>query len=452
MSVKIENLEQKNMVKLTIEREAKELDAAINKVYHKQKNRIAVPGFRKGKAPLAMIEKMYGAEVFFEDAANEIIGVAYEEAAKESNLEIVSQPEIEVTQIEKGKPFIFTATVAIKPEVELGDYKGVAVPKTDTAVSEEELNNEIDQDRNKNARTIKVEDGEAVNGDETVIDFDGYVNGEQFDGGKSENYPLTLGSHAFIEGFEDQIVGHKAGDEFDVNVTFPEEYHAKSLAGKPATFKVVLKEIKRKELPELDDDFVQDVSEYNTVDEYKEALTKRVAERKASTAKNAKEEAAIDKVIEAAKMDIPEAMVESQTRQMAQDFANRIRGQGLSPEQYFQFTGMTPDTFMENLRPQALKRIQSRLVLEAVVKAENIEATEDDFNKELEEMSKAYNMELDKLKESIGEEEKKSMMVDIAVSKAVDFIRDSAVETEEAETPKKAARKPRKKKEETTEE
>ena len=452
MSVKIENLEQKNMVKLTIEREAKELDAAINKVYHKQKNRIAVPGFRKGKAPLAMIEKMYGAEVFFEDAANEIIGVAYEEAAKESNLEIVSQPEIEVTQIEKGKPFIFTATVAIKPEVELGDYKGVAVPKTDTAVSEEELNNEIDQDRNKNARTIKVEDSEAVNGDETVIDFDGYVNGEQFDGGKSENYPLTLGSHAFIEGFEDQIVGHKAGDEFDVNVTFPEEYHAKSLAGKPATFKVVLKEIKRKELPELDDDFVQDVSEYNTVDEYKEALTKRVAERKASTAKNAKEEAAIDKVIEAAKMDIPEAMVESQTRQMAQDFANRIRGQGLSPEQYFQFTGMTPDTFMENLRPQALKRIQSRLVLEAVVKAENIEATEDDFNKELEEMSKAYNMELDKLKESIGEEEKKSMMVDIAVSKAVDFIRDSAVETEEAETPKKAARKPRKKKEETTEE
>nr|WP_315102260.1 trigger factor [uncultured Catonella sp.] len=452
MSVKIENLEQKNMVKLTIEREAKELDAAIDKVYHKQKNRIAVPGFRKGKAPLAMIEKMYGAEVFFEDAANEIIGVAYEEAAKESNLEIVSQPEIEVTQIEKGKPFIFTATVAIKPEVELGDYKGVAVPKTDTAVSEEELNNEIDQDRNKNARTIKVEDGEAVNGDETVIDFDGYVNGEQFDGGKSENYPLTLGSHAFIEGFEDQIVGHKAGDEFDVNVTFPEEYHAKSLAGKPATFKVVLKEIKRKELPELDDDFVQDVSEYNTVDEYKEALTKRVAERKASTAKNAKEEAAIDKVIEAAKMDIPEAMVESQTRQMAQDFANRIRGQGLSPEQYFQFTGMTPDTFMENLRPQALKRIQSRLVLEAVVNAENIEATEDDFNKELEEMSKAYNMELDKLKESIGEEEKKSMMVDIAVSKAVDFIRDSAVETEEAETSKKAARKPRKKKEETTEE
>ena len=450
MSAKIENLEQKNMVKLTIEREAKELEEAINKVYHKQKNRIAVPGFRKGKAPLAMIEKMYGAEVFFEDAANEIIGAAYEKAVKDSDLEIVSQPEIEVTQIEKGKPFIFTATVAVKPEVELGEYKGVSVPKADTSVSEEELNNEIDQDRNKNARTIKVEDGAAENGDETVIDFDGYVDGKQFDGGKSENYPLTLGSHAFIEGFEDQIVGHKAGDEFDVNVTFPEEYHAKALAGKPATFKVVLKEIKRKELPELDDEFVQDISEYDTVDQYKEALKKRIAERKENTAKSAKEEAVIDKVIEAAKMDIPEAMIESQTRQMAQDFANRIRQQGLSPEQYFQFTGMTPDAFMENLRPQALKRIQSRLVLEAIVKAENIEASEEDFNKELEEMSKSYNMEIEKLREAIGEEEKKSMMADLAVSKAVDFIRDAALEADAEEAPKKAARKPRKKKEETT--
>lgn len=450
MSAKIENLEQKNMVKLTIEREAKELEEAINKVYHKQKNRIAVPGFRKGKAPLAMIEKMYGAEVFFEDAANEIIGVAYEEAVKESDLEIVSQPEIEVTQIEKGKPFIFTATVAVKPEVELGEYKGVSVPKADTSVSEEELNNEIDQDRNKNARTIKVEDGAAENGDETVIDFDGYVDGKQFDGGKSENYPLTLGSHAFIEGFEDEIVGHKAGEEFDVNVTFPEEYHAKALAGKPATFKVVLKEIKRKELPELDDEFVQDISEYDTVDQYKEALKKRIAERKENTAKSAKEEAVIDKVIEAAKMDIPEAMIESQTRQMAQDFANRIRQQGLSPEQYFQFTGMTPDAFMENLRPQALKRIQSRLVLEAIVKAEKIEASEEDFNKELEEMSKSYNMEIEKLREAIGEEEKKSMMADLAVSKAVDFIRDAALEADAEEAPKKAARKPRKKKEETT--
>ena len=440
MSAKIENLEQKNMVKLTIEREAKELEEAINKVYHKQKNRIAVPGFRKGKAPLAMIEKMYGAEVFFEDAANEIIGAAYEEAVKDSDLEIVSQPEIEVTQIEKGKPFIFTATVAVKPEVELGEYKGVSVPKADTSVSEEELNNEIDQDRNKNARTIKVEDGAAENGDETVIDFDGYVDGKQFDGGKSENYPLTLGSHAFIEGFE----------EFDVNVTFPEEYHAKALAGKPATFKVVLKEIKRKELPELDDEFVQDISEYDTVDQYKEALKKRIAERKENTAKSAKEEAVIDKVIEAAKMDIPEAMIESQTRQMAQDFANRIRQQGLSPEQYFQFTGMTPDAFMENLRPQALKRIQSRLVLEAIVKAEKIEASEEDFNKELEEMSKSYNMEIEKLREAIGEEEKKSMMADLAVSKAVDFIRDAALEADAEEDPKKAARKPRKKKEETT--
>lgn len=451
MSVQIENLEQKNMVKFTIERDAKELDAAINKVYQKQKNKIAVPGFRKGKAPLAMIEKMYGAEVFFEDAANEIIGTAYEEAAKESKLELVSQPEIEVTQIEKGKPFIFTATVATKPEVELGDYKGVKVAKVDVSVSDEELNKEIDIDRNKNARTVKVEDGAAENGDETVIDFDGYVDGEQFDGGKSENYPLTLGSKSFIEGFEDQIVGHKVGDAFDVNVTFPEQYHAQNLAGKPAVFKVVLKEIKHKELPELDDDFVQDISEYNTVAEYKEALTKRIAERKENAAKSAKEEAAIDAVIEAAKMDIPEPMVDAQTDQMARDFANRIRSQGLSPEQYFQFTGMTPQAFMENLRPQAFKRIQTRLVLEAVVKAENIEATEEDFNKEIEEMSKTYNMEIDKLKENIGEEEKKSMMADLAVAKALDFIRDAAVETDE-EKETKPARKPRKKKEETTEE
>ncbi len=451
MSVQIENLEQKNMVKFTIERDAKELDAAINKVYQKQKNKIAVPGFRKGKAPLAMIEKMYGAEVFFEDAANEIIGAAYEEAVKESNLEIVSQPEIEVTQIEKGKPFIFTAKVATKPEVELGEYKGVKVAKVDVSVSEEELNKEIDIDRNKNARTVKVEDGAAENGDETVIDFDGYVDGEQFEGGKSENYPLTLGSKAFIEGFEEQIVGHKVGDAFDVNVTFPEKYHATALAGKPAVFKVVLKEIKHKELPEVDDDFVQDISEYNTVAEYKEALTKRISERKENAAKSAKEEAAMDKVIEAANMDIPDAMVSAQTDQMARDFANRIRSQGLSPEQYFQFTGMTPEAFMENLRPQALRRIQTRLVLEAVAKAENIEASEEDFAKELEEMSKAYNMEVDKLKESIGEEEKKSIMADIAVAKALDFVRDAAVESDDAEEAK-PARKPRKKKEEAAEE
>lgn len=449
MSVKVENLEQKNMVKLTIEREAKELEAAITKVYHKQKNRIAVPGFRKGKAPLAMIEKMYGTEVFYEDAANEIIPTAYEEAVKESGLEIVSQPEIDVTQVEKGKNFIFTATAAVKPEIKLGNYKGVEVSKTDISVSDDELNTEMDIDRNKNARIITVEDAPAENGDDTVIDFDGYVDGKQFDGGKSENYKLTLGSKAFINGFEDQIVGHKAGDEFDVNVTFPEEYHAANLAGKPAVFKVVLKEVKRKELPELNDEFVQDISDFDTVDEYKEETKKRISGRKEDTAKNKKEEEAVDKIIEGSEMDIPEAMVQTQTRQMAQDFANRIRSQGLTPEQYFQFTGMTPDTFMENLKPQALKRIQSRLVLEAVAKAENITASEEDFNKEIEEMAKNYGMTAEQIKSSMSEEEKKSMYEDLAVAKAIDFVTENAVETENAqEEAKKPARKPRKKKDE----
>lgn len=431
MSIKVDNLEQKNMVKLTIEREAKELETAINKVYQRQKNRIAVPGFRKGKAPLAMIEKMYGSEVFFEDAANEIIQSAYAEEVKDSDLEIVSRPEIEVVQIEKGKPFIFTAVVAVKPSVELGDYKKIQVKKADTTVSDEELEKEIDVDRNKNARTITVSEGVAENGDETVIDFDGYVDGRQFDGGKSENYPLKLGSHSFIEGFEDQIVGHKVGDSFDVNVTFPNEYHATALAGKPAVFKVVLKEIKRRELPELDDEFVQDVSEYNTVDEYKEALKKRISERKASLAENQKEEEAITKAIANAKMEIPEAMIETESLQMAQDFANRLRSQGLSPEQYFKFTGMTREAYIDSLKPQALKRIQSRLLLEAVADAENIVATEEDFEKEIESMSRLYNMEKEELIKGIGEEEKKAMLRDLAVRKAADLIRDEAVESTE---------------------
>lgn len=450
MSVKVEQLEQKNMVKLVIERDAKELDEAIKKVYQKQKSRIAIPGFRKGKAPLMMIEKYYGTEVFFEDAANEIIPFAYEEAVKESGLEIVSEPEVDLVQIEKGKNFIFSAVVATKPEVELGVYKGVEVTKVEVSVTDDEIQAEADIDRNKNARIITVEDA-AIDGDETVIDFDGYVDGEQFDGGKAEDYKLVLGSKSFIAGFEDQIIGHKVGDAFDVNVTFPEQYHAEHLAGKPAVFKVVLKEVKRKELPELNDDFVQDVSEYENVSEYKEAIRNRLAARKEETAKNKKEEEAIEKIIADAKMDIPEAMVKSQTNQMAREFADRIRSQGLSPEQYFQFTGMSPEMFMENLKPQALKRIQSRLVLEAIAKAENIVASEEDFEKEIAEMAKTYNMDVEKIKESIGEAEKKNMMADIAVSKAVDFVDDNFVEVEETED-KKTARKPRKKKEESAEE
>lgn len=450
MSVKVEQLEQKNMVKLVIERDAKELDEAIKKVYQKQKSKIAMPGFRKGKAPLKMIEKYYGESVFFEDAANEIMPYAYEEAVKESGLEIVSEPEVDLVQIEKGKNFIFSATVATKPEVELGVYKGVEVTKVDISVSDEEIQAEVDIDRNKNARLLSVET-EAMDGDETVIDFDGYVDDVAFEGGKGENHKLVLGSGSFIPGFEDQIIGHKAGEEFDVNVTFPEQYHAAHLAGKPSVFKVVLKEVKRKELPELNDDFVQDVSEYETVSEYKDAIKARLVARKEEAAKNKKEDEAIEKIIADAKMDIPEAMVKSQTNQMAREFVDRIRSQGLSPEQYFQYTGMTPDMFLENLKPQALKRIQSRLVLEAIAKAENIVASEEDFEKEIAEMAKLYNMEADKIKESIGEAEKANMMADIAVSKAADFVGANLVEVEETEE-KKAARKPRKKKEEVTEE
>lgn len=445
MSVKVEQLEQKNMVKLVIERDAKELEDAIKKVYQKSKSKIALPGFRKGKAPLAMIEKYYGPEVFFEDAANEIMPYAYEEAVKESGLEIVSEPEVDVEQIEKGKSFIFTATVAVKPEVELGKYKGVEVTKVDLSVTDEEIEAEADIDRNKNSRLVTVET-EAVDGDEVVIDFDGYVDGEQFEGGKSEDYKLVLGSKSFIPGFEEQIVGHKAGEEFDVNVTFPEQYHAEHLAGKPSVFKIILKEVKHKELPELNDDFVQDISEFETVAEYKAALKERVEKRKADAAKTQQEDEAIDKIIEDAKMEIPEAMVKSQTNQMAREFADRMRSQGLSLEQYFQFTGMTPDAFLQNLKPQALKRIQSRLVLEEIVKAENISATEEEFEKEVAEMAKVYNMEADKIKESIGEAEKKTMMMDLAVSKAVDFVAESFVFVEESE--EKAERKPRKKKEE----
>lgn len=452
MSVQVENLEQKNMVKLTIEREAKELDAAINTVYKRQRSKIAIPGFRKGKAPLPMIERMYGAEVFFEDAANEIINETYPDAVKESKLDIVSQPEIEVTQIERGKTFIYTATVAIKPAVKLGEYKGVNVKKADTSVSNSELDKEIEVDRNKNARIITVDDA-VKEGDDAIIDYEGYVGDKKFDGGTDENYTLTIGSHTFIEGFEDQIIGHKKGDKFDVNVTFPSEYHAADLAGKPAVFKVVVKEVKRKELPELNDDFVQDISEYDTVAEYKKALKKRIAERKELAHKSEKENEVLDKIIESAEMDIPDAMVDTEVRQMAQDFANNLRRQGLSPDQYFKYTGMNPDTFMSNLKPQALKRIQTTLVLESIAAAEKLEAMEEDINSEIEEMAKNYSIELDKLKESIGEEEKKNIAGDIARKKALDFVRDSAVETKESakseesdEEPKKPARKPRKKK------
>lgn len=427
MSVQVEKLE-KNMAKLTIEVSSEEFEKAIAKAYKKNKNKISMPGFRKGKAPRAMIEKMYGKGVFYEDAANSIIPDAYADAAKESELEIVAQPEIDVTQIESGKPFIFTATVALKPEVTLGEYKGIEVEKKEVEVTDEEVDTEINRVRESNSRMIDIDDRAAQDGDTVVIDFDGYVDGKQFEGGKAEDYSLVLGSHSFIDNFEEQLEGKNIGEDVTVNVTFPENYQAEELQGKPAEFKVKIKEIKVKELPELDDDFAQDVSNFDTIAEYKEDLKKKLAENKEEALKREREETVIGKIIENAQMDIPEQMVEAQTRQMTQEFAQRLSSQGLSIDQYMQFTGLTPQKMIEELKPQALKRIQSRLVLEAVVAAENIETSEDELNKEIENMASMYQMEVDKLKEVIGEEEKKQISLDLAVQKAVEMVTSAAVE------------------------
>ncbi len=427
MSCKVEEL-GKNMVKLTIEATAEDFEKAIEKAYQKNKGKMNVQGFRKGKAPRAIIEKMYGVGIFYEDAANEIIPGAYEEAAKESGLEIVSRPEIDVVQVEKGKPFIFTAEVAVKPEVTLGQYKGVEVEKQAIEVTEEEVNAELDKAREQNSRTINVEDRAVAEKDIVTIDYEGFIDNVAFDGGKGENYDLVIGSHSFIDTFEDQLIGKSIGEDVEVNVTFPEEYHAKELAGKPALFKVKIKSIKVKELPEADDDFAQDVSDFNTIAEYKEDIKKNLTEKKEKAAKTAKEDAVVDKIVENATMDIPSAMVDAQKRQMAEDFAQRLKMQGLSLEQYFQFTGMDPKKFMENLEPQALKRIQSRLVLEAIVKAENITIDDEAIEKEMEQMAKTYQMETDKLKELIGEKEKEQIVMDMAVQKAIDLVSNEAKE------------------------
>lgn len=427
MSLQVEKLE-KNMAKLTIEASAEDLEKAIEAAYQKQKSQISIPGFRKGKVPRQMVEKMYGKEVFYEEAANSLIPTAYEKALDECEEDIVSSPKIEVTQIEAGKPFIFTATVALKPEVKLGKYKGVKVDKVDVEVTEEEVNAAIDKERENNARNITVEDRAVKDGDMTVIDFEGFVDGVAFEGGKGENYPLTIGSGAFIPGFEEQLVGAEIGKEVEVNVTFPEEYHAEDLKGKPAVFKCTVKEIKEKQLPELDDEFASEVSEFETLAEYKEDVKKNLEEKKAKDAKNAKEEAVISAIVEASEMEIPEAMLETQQRQMVDEFAQRITMQGLSMEQYFQFTGTNYQQMVEQVKPQAEERIKSRLVLEAVVAAEKIEATEEDYEKEMAVMAEAYQMDVEKVKELLGEKEKKNIMQDIAVKKAVDFVVEKAKE------------------------
>ena len=428
MSLQVEKLE-KNMAKLTIEAGADELEKAIEKAYQKQKNKISIPGFRKGKVPRQMVEKMYGKEVFYEDAANELIPDAYDKALDECEEDIVSSPRIEVVQIEAGKPFIFTATVALKPDVKLGKYKGVKVDKIDTTVTDEEIDEEINKERENNARNITVEDRPVKDGDMTILDFEGFVDGEAFEGGKGEDYPLTIGSGAFIPGFEEQLVGAEIGKEVEVKVTFPEDYQAENLQGKEAVFKCTIKEIKEKELPALDDEFASEVSEFETMAEYRENVKKNLTEKKEKDAKNAKEEAAIQAVVEASEMEIPDPMLESQQKQMVDEFAQRITMQGLSMEQYFQFTGTNYQKMVEQVKPQALERIKSRLVLEAVVKAENIEVTQEEYEKELETMAEVYQMEIAKVKDLMGEREKKNIMQDLAVRKAAEFITDNAKES-----------------------
>lgn len=435
MSVQVENLE-KNMAKLTIEVAAEEVEKAIQEAYLKEKNKISLPGFRKGKVPRKMIEKMYGAGVFYEDAANTLIQGNYPVAADESGIDIVSRPTIDIVQIESGKPFIFTAEVAVRPEVKLGKYLGVQVTKIDTSVSEDEVAEALEKERNNNARTVTVTDRPAANGDTVVIDFEGFVDGVAFEGGKGENHSLELGSHSFIDTFEDQLVGKNAEDEVEVNVTFPEQYQAAELAGKPAMFKVKIHEIKTKELPQLDDEFAQDVSEFDTLAEYKEDVKKRLTEQKENEAKRTKEDEAIQKIIDKSEMELPEAMIETQCENMVNEFAQRIAQSGLSMEQYMQFSGLTIEKLKEQVRPEAETRIKSSLVLEQIAKEENIEVTEEDIDAEVTKMAAAYGMEADKLKEYMGDAEKESMKRDISVTKAVALIMDNVKERAKAKSKK----------------
>lgn len=437
MSLQVEKLE-KNMAKLTIEVSAEELEKALESAYQKNKNKMSIPGFRKGKVPRKMIEQMYGPAVFYEDAANELIPDAYEKALEECEEEIVSSPTIDVVQIEKGKPFIFTAEVALKPEVTLGKYKGVKVEKAEVEVTEEEIDAQIEKERENSARTITVTDRPVKDGDITTLDFEGFVDGVPFEGGKGGDYPLTIGSGSFIPGFEEQLIGVEIGKETEVNVTFPEDYHSADLAGKAAVFKCTVKEIKEKELPDLDDEFASEVSTFDTLAEYREDVKKTLTQQKADAAKSAKEEAVIEAVVEDAKMEIPDAMLETEQRQMVDEFAQRMQMQGLTMEQYMQFTGTNPQMLLEQAKPQALKRIQSRLVLEAVAKEENLAADDAEFEAEIKDMAEKYQMETDKIKDMLGERGRKQVLEDLAIRKAVEFLVENAKEGKAAGKSKKA--------------
>ncbi len=432
MSLQVEKLE-KSMAKLTIEVSADEFEKAMQKAYLKNKGRISVQGFRKGKAPRKMIEHLYGPGVFYEDAANEIIPKAYESAAKESGLDIVARPEIDVTQIGSGKNFIFTALVAIKPEVTLGQYKGVTYTKVDVNVTDDEVEQELKKVQEQNARTITVEDRPVAQGDLVVIDFEGFVDGKSFEGGKGKDYELTIGSHSFIDTFEDQLVGKNVGDDVEVNVTFPDPYQAEELAGKPALFKVKINGIKVKELPELDDEFASDVSDFETLAEYKESIKKEIKERKEKQAASTVENEVVDAVVANAAMDIPQPMIDANARNMISEFEQRIKSQGLTLEQYMQYTGMDMNKMLETMKPQAEKQLKIRLTLEAVVDAEKITASDEDVDKEIDNLASMYQMDAAKLKEYMGAAERENMKLDIAVQKAVDFVVAEAVMTEKKE-------------------
>lgn len=425
MSLQVEKLE-KNMAKLTIEVPAEEFDAAIKNAYNKNKNKFSIPGFRKGKAPLAMLEKMYGAGIFYEDAANEVIDASYPKAAEESKEEIVSTPEIKVTQIEKGKAFIYEATVALKPEVTLGEYKGVEVKKAEAVVTDEDVENELTAARKKNGRLIDVEDGAIEDGDNTIIDFTGYIDDKTFDGGAGTDYPLVIGSNSFIEGFEDQLIGKKKGETCDVNVTFPAEYHADELAGKPAKFVVTIKEVKRNELPELNDEFASEVSDFDTLDEYKADIRKKLQEKKEQDAKVENENNVIEKVVENAQMELPQPMVDTQAREMVENYARRLQSQGLNINDYMKYTGMTPEKLMEQMRPEAEKRIKTRLVLEKVVEVENVEVSDEKLDEQINEIAASYKLEGAKLKEMMGEREKEQIREDLKVQAAIDLLVEQA--------------------------
>jgi trigger factor len=421
MSLQVEKLE-KNMAKLTVEVPAEQVEAALKTSFNKNKNKFNIPGFRKGKAPQAMVEKMYGSSVLYEDAIDVLLDQTYPEAVNESGLEIVSRPEIGIEQIEKGKSMIYTATVAVKPEVTLGEYKGIEVEKAKPEVTEADVEAELKKVQEQNSRLVTVEDRPVQDGDQTVIDFAGSVDGVPFEGGTAESYPLTIGSHSFIEGFEEQIIGMNLNEEKDINVTFPENYHAENLAGKPAVFKVKVNEIKVKELPELNDEFAGEVSEFETMAEYKADVEKKLAEQKQAQATAENENNVVAKVVENASMEIPAPMIDMQVSNMINNYASQMQSQGITLEQYFQFTGMTMDQLKEQARPQAEERIRTRLVLEAVAKAENIEISDEAVEAELKKMADQYKMEVEQIKKYMGEAELKSMKEDLAVQEAVDLL------------------------------